>query len=251
MLNYKCGNMKNSKKSSKKQLKEKIVVILLGPPGAGKGTQANLLADKLSFYYLETSKIIENAFKEGGKDDFVKVGGKKYFLKDEKEKWEKGALCSLPFFIGLMKKKIGKIHEIDESLILAGSPRTLDEAKIVIPLLEKLYGKKNIKFVLIKLSAEMSIYRNSHRRICRLMRHPIIYNKETSRLTKCPLDGSKLMRRKGLDSPETIKIRLKEYKERTYPLIESFREKGFKVKEISGAGSVSKVFREVLKAIGV
>jgi len=234
MLSYKCGNMKNSKKSSKKQLKPKMVVVLLGPPGAGKGTQANLLADKLSFYYLETSKIIENAF---------------YFLKDEKEKWEKGVLCSLPFFIGLMKEKIRKIYEIDESLILAGSPRTLDEARIVIPLLEKLYGKKNIKLVLIKLSAEMSIYRNSHRRICRLMRHPIIYNKETVHLTKCPLDGSKLMRRKGLDSPETIKVRLKEYKEKTYPLIRFFREKGFKVKEISGAGSVSKVFREVLRAI--
>ena len=89
---------------------------------------------------------------------------------------------------------------------MTGSPRTLYEGKRIIPLLKKLYGTKNIKIILIKVSAEESIFRNSHRRICELMRHPILYTKETIKLTRCPLDGSKLIRRKGLDDPETIKV---------------------------------------------
>ena len=82
------------------------------------------------------------------------------------------------------------------------------------------------------------------------MRHPIIYNEETIHLTKCPLDGSSLIKRKGLDEPETIKVRLREYKERTFPLVECFKRQGLKVKEVFGSGSVAEVFEDISKAIG-
>jgi len=228
---------------------KKITVILFGPPGAGKGTQASLLAEKLSLYYLETSKIIEESFNKAKKNDFIKVGKEKYFLSNEKKLWKAGILCSPPFVTQLVNNKINELFKAGESLILAGSPRTLYEGKEVIPLLKKLYNKENIKVVLIKLKGKDSIFRNSHRRICELMRHPILYNKETIRLTRCPLDGSKLMKRKGLDDPKTIKIRLKEYEERTFPLVKLFKQQGLKVKEVSGFGSVAKVFSDILKAI--
>lgn len=80
------------------------------------------------------------------------------------------------------------------------------------------------------------------------MRHPILYSKETKNLKLCPLDGSKLIRRKD-DEPEVIKIRLKEYKERTFPLVKYFKERKLKVKEINGLGSVAAVFKRVLKAL--
>ncbi len=232
-----------------RRFKGKKVIILLGPPGAGKGTQAGLLAEKLNLHYIETAKILEERFRNSRKRDFVKVKGKKYFLKDEEKLWESGIICSSPFATYLVKEKIKEIFEIGGSLVLAGSPRTLYEGKEIIPLFERLYGKENIKIILIKLSAERSIFRNSHRRICELMRHPIIYNEETVRLTKCPLDGSKLIKRRGLDEPATIKVRLKEYREKTLPLIEYFKKQGLKVKEISGSGSVVEVFEEILKAI--
>ncbi len=228
---------------------KKITVILFGPPGAGKGTQASLLADKLSLYYLETSKIIEESFDKAKKSDFIKVGKEKYFLIDEKKLWKAGILCSPPFVTQLVKNKVDELFKAGKSLVLAGSPRTLYEGKEVTPFLKKLYGKENIKVVLIKLKGADSIFRNSHRRICELMRHPILYNKETIHLTRCPLDGSKLMRRKGLDNLKTIKVRLEEYKERTFPLIELFKKQGLKVKEVSGSGSVSQVFNNILKAI--
>ena len=228
---------------------KKITVILFGPPGAGKGTQASLLAEKLSLYYLETSKIIEESFDKAKKNDFIKVGKEKYFLSDEKKLWKAGILCSPPFVAQLVKNKINELFKAGESLVLAGSPRTLYEGKEVNPLLKKLYGKENIKVVLIKLKGADSIFRNSHRRICELMRHPILYNKETIHLTRCPLDGSKLMKRKGLDDPETIKVRLREYEERTFPLVKLFKKQGLKVKEVSGSGSVAQVFNDILKAI--
>ncbi|MCD6500543.1 nucleoside monophosphate kinase [bacterium] len=228
---------------------KKLVIILIGAPGSGKGTQAGLLAEKLSLYYFETSKIIEEAFNKAGKGEFVRIGRKKYFFEKEKKLWQEGILCSPPFVTYLVTEKIKELFKMNENLILAGSPRTLYEGERVVLLLEKLYGKKNIKIVLIEVSAKESIFRNSHRRICQLMRHPILYSKETKNLKICPLDGSKLIRRKGLDDPETIKVRLKEYKERTLPLIEYFKLRGLKVKKVNGEGSVAKVFDRILKSL--
>ncbi len=228
---------------------EKKTVILMGPPGAGKGTQASLLAEKFSFYYLETSKVLEESFRNPKEGDFVKVGSKKYFLKDERKLWETGILCSPPFVSQLVKEKIKNLFDTGESIVLAGSPRTLFEGEVLMPFLIRLFGKKNIKIVLISLSPEDSIFRNSHRRICQLMRHPVLYTKETLKLTKCPLDGSNLLKRKGLDDPETIVVRLKEYRQRTFPLISYFRKLKLQVKNVSGKGSVSDIFEKISKAI--
>ena len=234
--------MKNSKS-------KKIVIVLLGPPGSGKGTQAGLLAEKLDLYYLETSKILEEAFSKSKKGEFIKISGQKYFFSQEKSFWKKGALCTSSFASYLVKKKIKKLSEKNENLVMAGSPRTLYEGKAIMPLLEKLYDKKNIKIILIQISAKESIFRNSHRRICELMRHPILYSKETKKLKFCPLDGSKLIRRKGLDDPKTIRIRLKEYREKTLPLVKYLEERKLKVKKINGEGSVSKIFERILKVL--
>ena len=63
------------------------------------------------------------------------------------------------------------------------------------------------------------------------------------------MDGSKLIKRKGLDDPEVIKIRLKEYKERTFPLMEYFREQGIEVNKINGEQTVVNAHKDILKAI--
>jgi len=228
---------------------KKQVIILFGPPGAGKGTQSELLSEKLNLHYIETSKVIEAKVMNAKRNDFVTIKRNKYFFLKQKDFWKKGILCSPPFVVYLIKEKIKELFKLNKSLVLAGSPRTLYEGKEVIPLLKKLYGIKDIKVVFIKISAKETIFRNSHRRICKLIRHPILYNKETIKLTKCPLDGSKLIRRKGLDDPETIKIRLKEYEERTLPLINYFKGEGVRVKEINGEQSVADVFNDILGAV--
>ena len=226
----------------------KQVIIIFGPPGAGKGTQAELLADKLGLYYLETSKILEQKFKESNKNS-IEIDGEGYNVSKEKKLWEEGILCSPPFVTYLVKEKIRKLSQEGKNLILAGSPRTLYEGKEITPVLKELYEEENIKAILIEISPEETIFRNSHRRICELMRHPILYNKETENLKICPLDGSKLIRREGLDDPEIIKVRLKEYKDRTFPVLEYFEKEGIEVKKINGEQTVADVFKDILKAI--
>ncbi len=225
------------------------VIILLGPPGSGKGTQAELLSEKLNLYYIETSKIIEANVMKAKPGDFVKIEGKKHFLLEEKTFWKTGKLCT-PEVVSLwVKIKIKELSKEGRGLVFAGSPRTLYEGKEVIPLLKKIYGSKNIKIFLLEISPEETMFRNSKRRICELMRHPILADEETEKITKCPLDGSKLIRRKGLDDPEVIKVRLKEYRERTYPLIDYFKAQGLKVKKINGEKPVVNVFDALLKSL--
>jgi len=226
----------------------KQVVILFGPPGAGKGTQAELLADKLSLYYFETSKILEREFKNPS-ENVVEVDGKRFKISNEKDLWEKGILCSPPFVTYLVKKSIKKLAEQGEGLILAGSPRTVYEAENVTPLLKELYGVENIKIVLLEIKPETTIFRNSNRRICELMRHPVLYSEETKDLTRCPLDGSKLVKRKGLDDPETIKVRLEEYKNRTLPILKIFDREGINVSRIDGEESPADVHKNILLKI--
>ena len=225
------------------------VIIILGPPGSGKGTQAELLAEKLSLFYLETSKIIEAEVTKAKKGEVVKVKGKNYSLIEEKKLWETGNLCSPPLVTFWVKNKIKELTKEGKGITMAGSPRTLYEGEAIIPLLKKLYGPKNIKVILLEITPQETIFRNSHRRICQLMRHPILFSKENEKLKTCPLDGSKLIRRKGLDDPETIKVRLKEYKERTYPLIECFKREKLKVKKIDGSPPPAIVFKNILKAL--
>jgi adenylate kinase len=227
----------------------KKVIIILGPPGAGKGTQALLLADKLGLYYFETSKIIENKVSETNKDNLVKVGGKEYFLKEEKKLWEEGKLCSPLLVAFWVNQKIQDLSAKGESIVFAGSPRTLPETKEIMPLITKLYGKESIKILLFELDPEDSIYRNSHRRICELLRHPILFNEETKDLTMCPLDGSKLVRRKKLDDPETIKVRIEEYKKRTLPIVSYLEDNDYNIKRIDASPTPAEVFNNIFKAL--
>jgi len=233
----------------------KQVIIIFGPPGAGKGTQAELLADKLNLYYLETSKILEQNFKaaenlaEGSAERFIETGEEKYDILKEKDLWEKGILCSPPLVSYLIKKKIRECHDQGKNLVMAGSPRTLFEAQDLIPFLEDIYAREKIKMLLLDISPEQTLFRNSRRRICELMRHPILYNKETENLTICPIDGSKLVTRKKLDDPETIKVRIKEYQERTLPIFEYLEKNGFEIKKINGEQPVADVFGDIIKAI--
>lgn len=228
---------------------KKQVVIIMGAPGSGKGTQAELLADQFSLYYLETSKIIEAKMMNAKKGEFAVIDGKKYFLAEEKKKWQTGLLNSDPFVNYLMREKISEFFAKGESLLLAGSPRSIDQAKDLMPFLKKLYGIKNISVILLDVSAKESIFRNSHRKICELMRHPILFSKETINLKHCPLDGSKLLKRKKLDDPETVKIRLKTYKDITLPIIDYFKEQGISVKKINGSPAPAIVFKNILKAL--
>ena len=224
------------------------VIIVLGPPGSGKGTQSQLLAEKFGFFQWETSSIVGNAIASAKKGDFVRIEGKKYFFEDQAKIRRQGVLWDGCFVFHFTKKKLEELFKEGKGVVISGSPRNKEEAKEFAPLLKKLYGAKNIIMFALKVSPKETIWRNSNRRECELVTHSILYNKETVKLTKCPIDGSKLFHRKD-DNPEIIKVRLKEYREKTFPVFQVFRKNGIKVKEINGEQSVADVFSDVLKAL--
>lgn len=226
----------------------KQIIILLGPPGSGKGTQGTLLAEKLGLYYFETSKILEESFKAHQKEEFVEIKGKKFYFAKEKENWTNGLLVSPLFVVYLSEGKIRNLRKEGKGIVFSGALRTLPEAENLVPIIKELYGEENINVVLLEVSAENSIFRNSNRRICELMRHPILYSEETRNLNFCVIDGSKLAKRE-LDNPETIKIRLKEYEEKTLPLVEYFQKQNAKINKISGEQSVAAVYDDILGAL--
>jgi len=227
----------------------KQVIILFGPPGAGKGTQAEILSDKTGYYHFESSKVIEHCFHTESSEKVFEIEGKKYKVADEKKRWETGLLNSPPFVVNLMIEKIKELAEEGKSIIFSGSPRTVYEAEKETPLLKELYEEKNIKFVLLDIKPETTIFRNSHRKICELMRHSILFNKETENLTTCPLDGSLLVRRKNLDEVETIKNRLEAFKKDTLPVIDFVKKQGVNVIEINAEQTVSEIFKDISKKL--
>lgn len=224
------------------------VIIILGPPGSGKGTQAELLAEKFGFYHLETSQIIETNLAQIKKKDFLTIDKKKYSLWKEKKLRESGKLMTPAVITFWVQKKIEELAKEKKGIVLSGSPRTLYEGERLIPVLIKLYDKKNIKIILLKLGPKETIWRNTHRKTCQLMRHTILFTKETEKLTKCPFDGSDLLMRKD-DNLQTIKVRLKEYAKRTLPLIKFFKKEKLDLKEINGEKPVVDVFLDILKVL--
>lgn len=219
---------------------KKWAVILIGPPGSGKGTQAELLADRFDLFHLETSKLVEDAIKEADSNDEEFTAAQKA--------WNTGKLVEPKTIVRLTLDKIKNIAESKKGLVLSGSPRTLYEINKELPVFESLYGRDNTKVFNIKLSEEESVKRNSFRRICKANRHPIPNFSEYKDIKVCPKDGSEIITR-ALDNPEVIKIRYKTYVEETQPVVSFLRNRGYKIIEINGEQPVEDVFKDILEKL--
>ncbi len=214
------------------------VIIFIAPPGAGKGTQAENIAKEFGFYHLETSKLIEAKFKNANPNDPT--------MQEEKRRWLAGELTTPAIFVGWFNEEIKELALQGKSIVTSGSLRTVEETKDVMPELEKLYGRDNIKIFNITLSEEESIRRNSGRRICQLNRHPIPGFPQYRDLTTCPEDGSPIIKR-DLDKPEIIKERYRVYKAETEPVLDYLKENGYHVTTINGEQPIGAVFEDVSK----
>lgn len=217
---------------------KKWAVALIGPPGSGKGTQADLLAEKFGLIHLESSKIIEEKFKKADPNDPVMI--------HEKKLWETGELNNPEMVQSWIITAMKEVWQAGRGVILSASPRTIIEAEAELPVLEELYGKNNIKVFNIDLSREESFDRNSHRRICEKNRHTIPNLPEFKNLTVCPRDGSKLIHRNHLDDPETVKLRYDVYLRRTEPILDFLKERGYNIIEVNGEQPIQKVFQDML-----
>ena len=215
---------------------QKQVVIFIAPPGAGKGTQADMLAGKLGFFHLESSKVIEDKFASASPDDEV--------IQQEIRNNRAGKLNDPALVSQWMEERIKQLAGQGKSIVFSGSPRTLFEAEQLMPVLESLYGKDGIKVFSINISDEESIKRNSARRMCKANRHPIPNLPEFQDLKICPQDGSELLHRED-DKPERIRVRHTEFKNRTAPVFKYLAEHGYKIIQINGEQSIRDVAHDI------
>ncbi len=215
------------------------VIIFIGPPGAGKGTQATLFAESRDGYrHFDTGRAIERAIYDSKRKDDPEV-------QLERERFEKGLLTGSHFKMQIITDGIQKIAHEGFGIILSGSPRTKDEAEFIIPFLSDLYGDGSLVIVHIDVPPEISIMRNSRRRVCKKCGQPLISNAENDAIGFCPACGGELVRR-VLDKEDIIAKRLIEYMHHTKEIIPYAVATGVNVLDVLGDGTPEEI-HEIIK----
>jgi adenylate kinase len=188
-------------------------LILMGPPGAGKGTQAERLVDDFDLPYYATGDILRAAISEG-----TELGKQAHPIV------EAGDLVPDELMIGVIMERIDT-PEAEDGFILDGFPRTVRQAEALDDAVER-RGRSLTAALLIDAPGEEVIRRLSGRRICVKKGH--VYHMEFDPPKSdevCDQDGSRLIQRDD-DKPETIEKRLAVYRKQTEPLIDWYEERG-------------------------
>ncbi|MEH3053531.1 MAG: adenylate kinase [Patulibacter minatonensis] len=188
-------------------------LILLGPPGAGKGTQAERITEDFNLPYIATGNILRAAVAEG-----TELGIKAKGFMDA------GALVPDELIIGII---LDRLQESDakEGFLLDGFPRTVPQAEALGAALEQL-GRELTAVLLIDVSDDEVVRRLSGRRVS--AKTGRVYHVEfdpPKREGVCDVDGSRLIQRDD-DKPETVRNRLAVYHESTEPLVGFYTEAG-------------------------
>ncbi|MEK9154925.1 MAG: nucleoside monophosphate kinase [Patescibacteria group bacterium] len=222
-------------------------IIIYGPPGSGKGTQAELLANKLDFIHFDTGKYLRKLLHDPKLQ-------KDKTIQSERRLNDSGKLNTSSWVLKIVTQKTKEIDQFSKGVIFSGSPRSVFEAfgdknqNGLMDILEKIYGKKNIYIFEIGISENETIKRNTHRLVCSICRSPIMGQSSiiNCKLNKCPFCGGKLKHRFD-DKKEVILTRLKEYQERTKPIISKLKNKKYKVIFIDGKPMPFKIHEKIIK----
>lgn len=211
-------------------------IIMLGAPGAGKGTQAKKIAEKYQIPHISTGDIFRSNMKEG-----TELGMKAKAYMDQ------GGLVPDELTIGMLMDRIGK-EDCKNGYVLDGFPRTIPQAE---SLKSALSGKgQKVDFAVnVDVPDENIINRMSGRRACVSCgaTYHIVYNPPKTE-DVCDVCGQKLILRDD-DKPETVKKRLAVYHEQTQPLIEYYEKEGV-LANVDGTQDLNKVFSDITAILG-
>ena len=210
-------------------------IILLGPPGAGKGTQAKMLIDKYRMPQISTGDILRAAVKEG-----TPLG------KEAKSFMDKGQLVPDSVVIGIVEERI---HQPDcqRGYMLDGFPRTVPQAEALDEMLKKRKSKID-HVVSIEVATDELVKRLTGRRTCRECGEGFhIHSKPPKKAGKCDKCGAELYQRDD-DNEKTVTARLQVYENQTFPLIEYYKKQG-KVKPVDGLGEMKTIFERITKVL--
>ena len=208
-------------------------LVLFGPPGAGKGTQAQLLRDRLKVVHISSGDLFRCHL---GKGTALGLRVKEYI--------NKGELVPDDVTLEIILDKVMSIPD-DEGFILDGFPRTTHQADA---LEKKLAAESRIldKVVHLDVSEPELLRRLGGRYICRSCRAPHAIG-EGEEGKKCDNCGGELYQRDD-DAPMAVKKRIEVYNEQTIPVLDFYRDRGVLV-DISGDGTVDEVNKQVLAAL--
>ena len=209
-------------------------VIFLGPPGAGKGTQARRVAQRWAVPQIATGDMLREAVAAGTP---LGVQAKRYM--------DAGELVPDDVIIGLVGETLGR-PEARKGFVLDGFPRTLAQAQALDRLLED-RGLGLDRVVLFRVAEAELVRRLTGRRVCRACgRNYHLAFSPPARPGACDQCGGELYQRSD-DEEATVRRRLGVYDRDTRPLVEYYRSRGL-LEEVAGEGAVDQVFEAVLRA---
>ncbi len=208
-------------------------LVLMGPPGAGKGTQGEILSKRLGIDTISTGVMLRNAIKEQTEVGKLAEG----YINE-------GKLVPDDVIVAIVKDRLAK-PDCEKGFILDGFPRTTAQAEALTA-----SGVKIDKVLSLEVDDDVIVERLSSRRECSKCGAPysVLFNKPAVE-GKCDKCGGELIRRAD-DNPETIKNRLNVYHEQTEPIKDYYAKAGLLV-TASGADKVEDTTKNVLAALGI
>jgi adenylate kinase len=210
-------------------------LILLGPPGAGKGTQAQMIVERYHIPQISTGDILRKAVKEG-----TPLGKKAKAFMDQ------GQLVPDEVVIGIIDGRL-RAPDCNPGFILDGFPRTIAQAEALQPILNKM-GKSIDHVINIEVDTEELVQRLTGRRTCKncgAMFHILFHPPKVEGI--CDRCGGTLYQRED-DKEETIRIRLNEYQRQTAPLIQYYQLKNC-LRSIQGVGGQEEIFERIIRLL--
>lgn len=211
-------------------------IVLLGPPGAGKGTQAKSISNKYSIPHISTGDIFRKNISENTP---LGVEAKSYM--------DKGQLVPDEVTINMVKDRLQQA-DCKNGYLLDGFPRTVAQAEALNSFLNERDEQLDTA-LLIKVPNEFILERMTGRRVCPSCgaSYHVKFNPPTN-WDKCDLCGSEIIQRKD-DTVETVKERLDVYEKETQPLIDYYANKQL-LSEVDGTKAINEVFRGICEILG-
>jgi adenylate kinase len=209
-------------------------IVMLGPPGAGKGTQAKIIAEELGLVHVSTGDLFRENL--GNETELGKLAAS--FM-------NKGELVPDDVTIAMVEERLGRA-DCEKGAVLDGFPRTPAQAKALDALLAKIGGKVDL-VPFVDVSNETLVERLSGRWMSKAGRVYHALNNPPKVKWIDDIDGSELYQRED-DKPETVAHRIEVYYLQTSPLIDYYQDAGTLVK-IDGTQPIEKVTEDILKAV--